>query len=330
VVETTTEGVERLAPEWEELRTRCIGATPFQSPAWVLPWWHAFGTGELQVLTLRLGDRLVGLVPLFLQPETDGGRLRLLLIGTGNTDRLDALSEPGFEAELVNATAAHIAELPADCTEVDLGQLPPCSTLLRLAPVAWRADYLAGEPCPVIPLRASNPGLDEVLSQRFGRRLEHDRRRLAKAGTVRVESGEGRSLETLEQLFGEVVRLHGGVWSARGEPGALADDRVERFHRDVIRAAHNRDLLDLYGLRLNGRIVAAYYGFRDAHSAYYYLGGYDRAFASLSVGTLVIAAALERAIGRGVMTFDFLRGREPYKYRWGAVDSPTIRLRLTR
>jgi CelD/BcsL family acetyltransferase involved in cellulose biosynthesis len=44
----------------------------------------------------------------------------------------------------------------------------------------------------------------------------------------------------------------------------------------------------------------------------------------------MIAVALEQAIMRGAVMFDFLRGREPYKYRWGALDSPTVRLRLTR
>ena len=36
--------------------------------------------------------------------------------------------------------------------------------------------------------------------------------------------------------------------------------------------------------------------------------------------TLLIAHALEDAVSRGDSEFDFLRGNEPYKYRWGAVD----------
>jgi CelD/BcsL family acetyltransferase involved in cellulose biosynthesis len=328
-VVSTTEELHRLGPEWEELRSRSLRATPFQSAAWALPWWHAFGTGVPQVLTLRLGDRLVALVPLFLQREAEGNG-RLLLIGTGNTDRLDALTEPGFEAAMVKAVAALVAELPKDCTEVDLWQLPPGSPLLRVSPANWRSHHLEGEPCPVVSLRAMSQRLDDVLPQRFGRKLHQYRRRLARVGAVAVESGEGKSVEALHELFCELVRLHGAVWSARGQPGGLADARVERFHREIIRTTRDQDLLDLYGLRLNGRLVAAYYGFRDTHGAYYYLGGYDGEFASLSVGTLVIAAALEHALERRAVVFDFLRGRESYKYRWGAQDSPTVRLRLTR
>ena len=39
-----------------------------------------------------------------------------------------------------------------------------------------------------------------------------------------------------------------------------------------------------------------------------------------SPGTLLIAYALEDAVSRGDSEFDFLRGNEPYKYRWGARD----------
>jgi CelD/BcsL family acetyltransferase involved in cellulose biosynthesis len=35
---------------------------------------------------------------------------------------------------------------------------------------------------------------------------------------------------------------------------------------------------------------------------------------------LIVAHAIEQAIREGAGEMDFLRGREPYKYRWGAVD----------
>ncbi len=57
-----------LRPEWEALwRRAAAAATPFQSPAWLLPWWGAFGTGRPRAAALRGGDwRLLGLLPLYL------------------------------------------------------------------------------------------------------------------------------------------------------------------------------------------------------------------------------------------------------------------------
>jgi CelD/BcsL family acetyltransferase involved in cellulose biosynthesis len=89
-------------------------------------------------------------------------------------------------------------------------------------------------------------------------------------------------------------------------------------------------LLDLRALRLDGRAIAVQYGFRDARRAYPYLGGFDPALASWSPGTTILAAVIEAALRRGAAEVDFLRGREPYKYRWGVRDRPTMRRRVTR
>ena len=35
---------------------------------------------------------------------------------------------------------------------------------------------------------------------------------------------------------------------------------------------------------------------------------------------------VRRALERGIRRLDFLRGDEPYKYEWGAVDEPIHRL----
>ena len=39
---------------------------------------------------------------------------------------------------------------------------------------------------------------------------------------------------------------------------------------------------------------------------------------------------MRRALERGIGRIDFLRGDEPYKYEWGAVDEPIQRLLVRR
>src|SRR4051812_43901967 len=64
----TTAALERLRPEWEVL----WAATPFQSPAWLIPWWRHVGGGELLSLVVRDAGALVGLFPFYryTQPTT--------------------------------------------------------------------------------------------------------------------------------------------------------------------------------------------------------------------------------------------------------------------
>ena len=44
----------------------------------------------------------------------------------------------------------------------------------------------------------------------------------------------------------------------------------------------------------------------------------------------MVHAYVERAIADGKRRLDFLRGDEPYKYEWGAVDEPIQRLLVRR
>jgi len=50
----------------------------------------------------------------------------------------------------------------------------------------------------------------------------------------------------------------------------------------------------------------------------------------MSVGSVLVAHAIEQAVRGGAKTFDFLRGAEDYKYAWGAQDRMNKRRRLTR
>ena len=71
----------------------------------------------------------------------------------------------------------------------------------------------------------------------------------------------------------------------------------------------------LYGLAAKGRF-------------YHYLGGFDPELHQLSLGTLVIGHAVAQAVDEGLREFDFLRGREAYKYHWGTIDRPSYARRL--
>jgi CelD/BcsL family acetyltransferase involved in cellulose biosynthesis len=84
----------------------------------------------------------------------------------------------------------------------------------------------------------------------------------------------------------------------------------------------------MYALRLEGRTAAVFHGFAARDRTSYYLSGFDPAFERFSPGTLVVGHAIEEAAREGAAEFDFLRGGEPYKYRWGARDRPCYAVRL--
>jgi len=100
----------------------------------------------------------------------------------------------------------------------------------------------------------------------------------------------------------------------------LADPRVRRFHGDAILGLLQAGLARLYALEIGGSTAGVYYGFVHAGRAFAYLHGFDPTYEYESPGTILVGHAIEEAVREGAREFHFLRGRESYKYRWGARD----------
>jgi CelD/BcsL family acetyltransferase involved in cellulose biosynthesis len=172
----------------------------------------------------------------------------------------------------------------------------------------------------VVPLPSSIEGLEHVIPHGAFRKWHYRRRRIEREGSVTYERA---TADTLDELLDALFALHGERWSTREMPGVLADGNVQAFHRDVAHALLDQGALRLYALRFDGRVSAVIYGFAHRGRTCFYIGGFDPADALLSPGSVIIGHAIEEAIREGCTAFDFLRGSETYKYRWGAVDTPT-------
>lgn len=297
--------LQALAPDWAALWLATPSATPFQHPAWLLPWWSAFGTGAPRVATWRDAGRLCGVLPAYVLEEEEDGP-KLLPIGAGTTDMLDVLGHgagPMLSVLLGRAAADGIGR-------ADMIDTPPGSSLPDVpAPPGWHAIWSPGEACPVLVL-ADIPGA-------IRRKLRMNRNRAERAGGWTVEDAGPGGLDTL-------VALHQARWTAAGEPGVLMDPAVLRCLRLALPALNVAGLLRLQILRVGGTPAAAVLALLSPGRVFFYLSGYDAAQAFVSPGTLLLGAMLEQAAAEGRTEAHLLRGREPYKYAWGAQDRTSL------
>lgn len=313
------EPLEALYEEWIFLWDRCPWATPFQSPAWQLAWCEAFGPGEVYTLGLRHYGDLVALAPFVRAPRGRGSGERVMMpLGAGVSDYLDVLIAP----EHKRAGAEAILQWLSSKRDMwDVCELPRqrfASPLLgAAAPSALLDRRWDDEPSPILRLPGTVEELDGALPHGLASSLRYDRRRAARMGRARIERAE---LEGLNRSLDTLFALHEARWGARGQPGVLRDRRVQAFHRRSARGLYEIGALRLYVLFWQERPAAALYAMTHRGRLYYYIGGFDPGLRRYSVGSLIIAHAIEEAIREGAFELDFLRGREPYKYRWGAVD----------
>jgi CelD/BcsL family acetyltransferase involved in cellulose biosynthesis len=320
---TAAEEFAALAPEWTRLWQLARRATPFQTPAWLIPWWRHFGQGELVVLCALEGDRLAGLLPLYVYQESS--RRKLLPVGIGNSDWLDAICLPGRERQVAGALLSAIARRAERFDVCDLQPLASDSPLLKATAAGLADERIALEPCPLLRLAGAGDELEASLPTSRRSKLRYYRRRAEAAGQVRFETAQAASLNELLEAF---CALHTARWERQGLPGVLADEAVRAFHRQAAPALLKEDLLRLHALCLDERIVAVFFGLFAKRRLHFYLSGFDPDVGALGVGTLVIRHAMEEAAREGAREFDFLRGREAYKYRWGASDRPSYGRRL--
>jgi CelD/BcsL family acetyltransferase involved in cellulose biosynthesis len=318
--------LQALRPEWERLWRRAR-ATPFQSPAWLLPWWKHIGRGELACLAVRDGDdhELIGFAPLYVYLDAAGQR-HLFPLGIATTDRIDAIALPGREAEVARAIATHVAALADSWDIAELPQLATGALLLRCRwPANWHCELQDAERNPALALPA-------VVPEPMAKDLAYCRRRAARMHGFALEMADER---TVQPLLDALAGLHAKRWSRSGQPGVLHEPGVLDWHHESAGQLLAQGLLRLIALRLGGGIAAVLYCLTDAPDVpqrrwYDYIGGFDPRFSALSPGTLLIGHAIDQATAEGAAHFDFLRGAEAYKYRWGAIDQPMFTLVLRK
>ena len=310
---TSPESIAALAPQWAELWAQ-TDATPFQHPAWLIPWTtNLWRGGKLFVLRVSDDNHLVAVAPLFQWGYP--GTVQLSWLGAGITDYTDLLTSRGAEAAeaILDYLQKH-----GDWNIANLEEIRAGSPLLKLG--------LPAEPCSVCPVAALAAGIEDHLStldNKFRTDLRRAENRLRRSGELRIETNEPC---LLDHLF----RLHANRWHERGQDGVLGSARLQKFHRETAEAMQKAGLLRLYGLFLNDECIAVQYNLVAKGTAYAYLAGFDPAWGKSSPGAVLLKHSISAAIEEGVREFDFLRQPETFKYQWGAKDRPNYRLTLRR
>jgi CelD/BcsL family acetyltransferase involved in cellulose biosynthesis len=311
---------------WWELAAAAPGATPFQTPGWLLPWWRRLGSGALAALLVRDEDRLRALA--VFTSRTEDGTRRLRWAGAGISDYLTALVDPrathpawalllrGLSSLLAEADAATLDNVPeGDPLFAALERLPPWWSWRRSADAVCLAAPLPPDARPRICLKAAAAT-----------------RRLAREAPVTFTDLRGtdddpdRRRALMEALF----ELHGQRWRARGGEGVMASEEIRQHHREASEALHRRGLLRLHALEHAGATVGVCYAFLFRARLWMYLCGYTPSLERFSPGSILVDRARASARAEGAMVMDFLRGEEAYKYRWGALPRATFRVDIAR
>lgn len=310
-------------PEWRSLLRADPNRHIFATPEWSRLWWDHFGEGRQSGLALTFySPDPVALAALTID-QTDRGRRIRFLGGDDLTDYQGPLiAAEQYRAPVAETFLQHLVEdfdgwdyleakgLPVPFHfsewlveaasrmglkfELELHEL----TAVLMLPATW-AEYLGG------------------LDSKKRHELERKMRRFDReAGSAVLRTTDDDRLEADIEAF---IRLHK---TSAGEKGEFMVPSREAFFREVASTLQPLGMLSLDFLELESRPIAATISFRYDGVFYLYNSAFDLSLKPISPGLILVARLIQRSIEEGVRRFDFLRGRERYKYDLGAEALP--------
>ena len=325
-----------LAGDWNTLLAESVTHIPFLRYEYLSAWWATRGGGEwpeseLAIVTAHQDGRLAGIAPLFFTHNRDGAPALLLLGSIEISDYLDIIVRPADLSIFLPGLLDFIAR-PAgpNWRLLDWHNLPETSPTLPVLQAeaekrGWAFSLERTYHVPSIPLT----GDFETYLAGIDKKQRHEiRRKMRRA----EESGQavrwyivkdGASLDAEVQAFL-------GLMAEDPEKAAFLTPAMRAQMQLACRAAFACGWLQLAFLEVDGQKAAGYLNFDYLNRIWVYNSGMDRRFMDLSAGWVLLGYLLQWANENKRSEFDFMRGDEDYKYRFGGVDKFVVRAKVTR
>ena len=325
-----------LAEGWNALLAESVTDIPFLRYEYLSAWWATRGGGEwpeseLAVVTACQAGHLAGIAPLFASRNRDGDPALLLLGSIEVSDYLDIIARPADLSIFLAGLLDFIARpgLP-DWRLLDWHNLPEASpTLPVLQAEAEKHGWIFSQErtyhVPSIPLTGNFETYLAGIDKKQRHEIRRKMRRAEESGrAVRwyiVE--DGPSLEAEVEAFLQLM-------AEDPDKAAFLTHPMRRHMHLACQAAFESGWLQLAFLEADGQKAAGYLNFDYLNRIWVYNSGLDRRFMDLSAGWVLLGYLLQWANEKKRSEFDFLRGNEDYKYRFGGVDKYVVRARVTR
>lgn len=339
----STAEFQSLAEEWNDLLEKSASHVPFLRHEYLFAWWQTLGGGEwknstgpepeLCLITGRRPDSsLAGIAPLFFTLNRDNEPALMLLGSIEISDYLDLIVAPEDLSAFVSALLDFLTTSP---------DLPPwtlldCYNLIETSPTlaalqagakerGWAYQTEKLQHCPAIPLA----GDWESYLAGIDKKQRHEIRRKMR----RIESPEYSVrwyiVDDQAQLSEEVEAFFDLMAYDPEKKDFLTPEIRTQMHL-ATQAALKAGWLQLAFIEIDGEKAAAYLNFDYANQIWVYNSGINFDLGSFSPGWVLLGYLIQWAIEHKRHSFDFMRGDEDYKYRFGGIDRRVMRATLRR
>lgn len=301
------EKLSRCSTIWEELFNQTPNSSPFISRDWFYALCKHLLKIDPEIMIFLENDRPVGIIPGVIENDT------LRLIGDERvTDIDDIIYLPGYEHSILEELASLIRSKDL---RVDLSPVENQSPLILYLPELM--DDLITEEVDICPILCLPDSWEEYLNNLDGKSRHELRRKLRKVVDVNTKSIGPEQIEILFHLM---------IASDKNKKNFLKVEICE-FFRAIARSFYKNNWLRFRATFLDSQPIGVVFSFQNKDRIYLYNTGFDPTFSHLSPGIVTIGLDIKTAIYEDFKYYDFLRGEEEYKLRFGAREHYTMRIR---
>jgi CelD/BcsL family acetyltransferase involved in cellulose biosynthesis len=314
-----------LKEEWDTLLDQSINDVPFLRYGYLENWWQTRGGGEwtneaqLTIVSAHQNNSLNGIAPFF--SFNENGKTILYFLGSKEIcDYLDFIVKPAdlesFLYELISFITSPGFPHWDKMILHNLIQASPTVIALENAAKqnAWRFTSECEKQSPFITL----PGDWEDYLNSIDKKQRHEIRRKIR----RAEENTDLTwfFAENESSLGEEIEAFLHLMSLDAEKTKFLTTHMCEQMRLTMQWAFKEKILQLSFLEIQKQKAAGYFCFNYKNKILVYNSGFDPRFSEYSPGWVLLGNLLRWSNENRITEFDFMRGNEEYKYRFGAKD----------
>jgi CelD/BcsL family acetyltransferase involved in cellulose biosynthesis len=333
----TFEEFQSLKHEWNSLLTKSASAVPFLRHEYLSAWWKTLGGGEwehgeLFIIIARDKDgALVGIAPFFYTQSLDNESSLMFIGSIEISDYLDFIAPQKDLGNFIGSLFEFLANengLPWKSLDLyNFLENSPTIQYLEKSAVkrGWTYSQERLQHCPYITL----PGDWETYLAGIDKKQRHEiRRKMRRAEEAEIPI-RWYIVDSEQDLGSEVDDFLALMAQDDEKQSFLTEEMRSQIHA-LVHAAFQAGWLQLAFLEIGDTKAAGYLNFDFDDRIWVYNSGLDFGFGQYSPGWVLLGYLLQWANQKGRKVFDFMRGDEEYKYRFGGIDRFVVRSKITR
>lgn len=321
------ESLKEQKDRWNELLFSSEQNCIFLTHEWISSWWKCFSEdNSLEILIFKdEKENPVGIAPFMTKNKT------LRFIASHEvSDYCDVITVNGRRKEFYENLLNYFRINYSDIKKIELMNIKSSSPTLAFLPSLvleheFSSSCTETEVAPLLELPSSYEDYMRRLSKKTRHELRRKLRRMESLKGVKTEKiTDTKELQSSIKTFIALHKKGGSSKEKFWERKGMSD-----FFHEITYRFSLQKWVELNFLLYEDRVLAGLLDFSYSDQIYFYNVAFDRDFAWYSPGLFLFNYCIKQAISEGKRKVDFLRGREKYKYYFGAEESKIFQLTLT-